>query len=204
MIVTRVQLAEMKGCTKQAVYDRHFPSEQKSANGICYYDTEHPEIVEWLSSTDGTKKPKTPTKSTEKRSLPEKKATKSPRKPRRPVETEDDDDPDELSELDNLPALERIEKIKNHRFLRAVKSSELVPREMVKAVFARFFTVHTSILIPMSGKIGPEIATSLGITTGSGVLSIQEIIDREMYLALGQIKKTMDESIERIERGETE
>jgi hypothetical protein len=61
----------------------------------------------------------------------------------------------------------------------------------VKETFGRLYGIHSAILIPLSGKLGPDIAARLGMTDDASVLAVQEMLDREIHGALDQIERTL-------------
>ena len=84
----------------------------------------------------------------------------------------------------------------------AIKRNDLVPREDLRRVFARFYTVHASKLRPLGGKLGPDVAAALGVKDDALIVKAIEILDRDLLDALEEMKRILNEYLLSIDEGE--
>ena len=99
----------------------------------------------------------------------------------------------------DLDDLLKQEKILTSQQNRAIKSRELVPREDVRNVFMRFYTVHTSILQALPQTLGTTIANELGRTDAPATTRVAEILDVAIYDALEEMKSVMTRQLKNLE-----
>ena len=99
----------------------------------------------------------------------------------------------------DLDDLLKQEKILTSQQNRAIKSRELVPREDVRSVFMRFYTVHTSILQALPQTLGTTIANELGRTDAPATTRVAEILDVAIYDALEEMKSVMTRQLKNLE-----
>ena len=200
MKVTRAQLAEMKGCVKQSVIDAKLPCIQ-AADRSWWYDTEDIKTKEWL-----TKKKRARTIKADAPpviiSVPERK--EQPRTtahiPLAPRTTRNEilGDTDDIDPYDLDDELKR-EKILTSRQARAEKRKELIPRESVKGFVGQIASVHSSLLIPLGGRLSNDIALAFGITDPSAVIKVEEIITKDSYQIISMIKRKTDDYVKTME-----
>jgi hypothetical protein len=114
-----------------------------------------------------------------------------------PPADSDDEDDDELGagldylEKGDLDRAKVREQIIKARIDNNVARGKYLPREDVKRVFGRVYSVHTSILRPLSSKLGPDLAALFGNTDPALTLRAIQAIDAEVYRALGMIQRRL-------------
>ena len=62
---------------------------------------------------------------------------------------------------------------------------------------ARIYSVHTSILRPLDAKLADQLAAEFGVTDPAKILRGQQILSGEIFQALGQIKREIDDFLAR-------
>lgn len=72
-----------------------------------------------------------------------------------------------------------------------------VPIEDARAVFGKIYSVHTGILTPLSAKLSDQLAAEFGVRDPEKVLRGTRILNDELFLALSQIKREIDEFLEK-------
>jgi len=74
-----------------------------------------------------------------------------------------------------------------------IKRHEYLPITDARQVFGRIYSVHTSILRPLDAKLADQLAAEYGVTDPAKILRGQQILSGEIFQALGQIKREIDE-----------
>lgn len=77
------------------------------------------------------------------------------------------------------------------------KRRTLVSIDSVYTTWAKFYAVHTSQLGPLGEKISAKAAAQLGTDDPEKVLMVKKTIDEPVYVALNQIKRLMNDFLER-------
>jgi hypothetical protein len=105
------------------------------------------------------------------------------------------------NEWDFLYKKSRAEKlqIQNQKAL-----SELVSRKIVTLLMGRIYSVHTSVLAPLSSKIIGLQAAAAKVKDPKTILEMTEIMDDEIYDALSAIKRLLLDFNESLKNGEIE
>jgi len=106
----------------------------------------------------------------------------------------DDPDPDSRSGLETRKIKATAEKYElQNRIIR----HKYVPIEDARAVFGKIYSVHTGILTPLSAKLSDQLAAEFGVRDPEKVLRGTRILNDELFLALSQIKREIDEFLEK-------
>jgi hypothetical protein len=105
------------------------------------------------------------------------------------------------NEWDLLYTQARAEKlqIQNKKAL-----DELINRKAVTLMMGRVYSVHTSVLTPLSSKIMGLVAAEAKIKDPKIILKMSEIMDDEIYDALSAIKRHLIDFNESLKKGEIE
>jgi hypothetical protein len=84
----------------------------------------------------------------------------------------------------------------------AKKRGDLIGRVLIAQVFSELYNIDRSILL----NIGPSLSGTISAIVETGAadrtLKIQELIDKEIYSALGAIKAAINKFLRNIEAGE--
>ena len=179
----RVSLPYASKCAK----DGKFPFERQ-ADGSMKIDAAHPAVVKFMIKRRDEKPARPPKATAEKKPKPSMPpaADAPPVPPHRPPPASQP----AAVDLDDKKTEQQIEKL---RLENEATRRELVPREDVRSVFLKFYGIHASILGPLSSKIGRDLAVALGHTDPESALKSEEIVDREIFEALGSIERQMQE-----------
>jgi hypothetical protein len=82
------------------------------------------------------------------------------------------------------------------------KRGDLIGRVLIDQVFSELYNIDRSILL----NIGPGLSSTIAAIAETGAadkaLKIQELIDKEIYAALGAIKATLNKFLRHIDAGE--
>jgi hypothetical protein len=105
------------------------------------------------------------------------------------------------NEWDLLYKQARAEKlqIQNRKAL-----DELINRKAVTLMMGRVYSVHTSVLTPLSSKIMGLVAAEAKIKDPKIILKMSEIMDDEIYDTLSAIKRHLLDFSESLKNGEIE
>jgi hypothetical protein len=111
-------------------------------------------------------------------------ATKKPRRANRPSGTEAPSDYQARKDKGMAEKYELHNRILRHRYL---------PVEDVRRVFGKIYATHTGILRPLDAKLADQLAAEFGNQDPEKTLRAQKILSEEIYGALSQIKREIDD-----------
>jgi membrane-associated HD superfamily phosphohydrolase len=115
----------------------------------------------------------------------------------------------EDSALENLSrtSLEKIkiaENIKQTRVKTQKERLKLVDRETVQKVFSKLYMVDVNMWRTLGANLSPEIASIAKIDDNEIIIKVGEVIEKEVFVILGHVKRTMNEFLLEIEAEEIE
>jgi hypothetical protein len=96
-------------------------------------------------------------------------------------------------DIEEANRLEKIEKVMKLRVETAAKRGELVSRESMHEVFAKFYAVHTGQLHPLGDKVAQDVCAVFGDPDETKAAQVREVIDKQVFQALQHIQRLMDD-----------
>lgn len=99
---------------------------------------------------------------------------------------------DQIAELKDIQGIRhREQKIREQR-------GELIDRELVRRVLAKYYSVHVNEFQTLGDSIAPDVAATLGVNDESLILGVEKMINDAMFRRLQSIKKIIDDFLKEI------
>ena len=95
-----------------------------------------------------------------------------------------------------LNQMKTIEDIRSKRVKTDKERGVLIPRETVKRVFSRLYQIYVNQWRTLGMNIAPEIASVIGSDDTKHILKINDIVEREVFKILRQVKKEIKTYVE--------
>lgn len=102
---------------------------------------------------------------------------------------------EDTDDLDDRKTLQQIEKL---RLDNESTRLELIPREGVKHFVGQIAGAHSSILLPLGGRLAKQLASELGVTDSAAIIRVEETIQAECYQVIGMIKRKIKDYLKSI------
>lgn len=106
-----------------------------------------------------------------------------------------------VSSLNNLRAIEQISQI---RMKTKKERQELIERSLVEKAFSKLYMIDVSMWRTLGANLSPEIAAITKIDDNKIIIEIEETIEKEVFVILQHIKRTMNEFLIGIEASQVE
>ncbi len=103
------------------------------------------------------------------------------------------------SSIDKLKVIEQINQI---RVKTKKDRLELVERKLVEKVFSKLYMVDVNMWRTLGANLSPEIASIAKIDDNEIILKVGEIIEKEVFVILQHVKRTMNDFLVEIEASE--
>ena len=201
---TKINFAKRAGISRQAVYQLIADGKlvQTSAGKL---DVNNPTNKEYLSNKKTTKIMGKKTHETQAI-----KADKSKTDNKKPSTNKDNvsivEDREDLNTISHASAnkLKTIESIRKIQIANDAARLELVSRESVKKVFSKLYQIDVNQLRTLGPNLSPDIAALIGTDDNEVMLKISDLVDKEIFVILKQIKRLLNDFLKNMKADEIE
>jgi len=181
---------------------------ERLPGGAIFLNPADPKVVAYMTKSSARRRssqkekaarPETGIPVSEPKPAPPRPAAPKASEPTPPPSPRSDPKPTEQAsafDLDDQKTEQQIEKL---RLDNEQTRKELVKRDDIKAVFAKFYGVHASELTQLPTKIGKDLALRFGRSDPEATMITTEVIDREIFQSLETINRIMKEFLETLE-----
>jgi hypothetical protein len=111
---------------------------------------------------------------------------------------------DTAPDWDDLDAQKTREQIEKLRLENQSTRLELIPRDGVKHFVGQIASAHSSILLPLGGRLAKQIASELGVSDPAAIIRVEETIQAECYQVVGMIKRKIADYLANIKTDDKE
>ena len=195
---TKTNFAKRAGISRQAVY-KLLNEGKLTVGSTGKLDVMNKTNLEYLSSKKGGLIPnsKKPKKQAIKEGKADRKTTNQPTKDNNDGIVELQGDLNTISHA-SANKLKTIESIRKIQIANDAARLELVSRESVKKVFSKLYQIDINQLRTLGPNLSPDIAALIGTDDNEIMLKISDLVDKEVFVILKQIKRLLNDFLKDI------
>lgn len=190
---TKINFAKRAKVSRQAIYNL-LRDGKLVANNSGKLDVNNKTNKDYLSSKNEGKSPGN--KTNKNKSIKESKVKNEQEKETNKTTPKDlDYSPDDLNTLSHTSVnkLKTIEQIRKIQVDTDEKRQVLIPRKEVQKLFSKLYMVDVNQWRTMGPSLSPEIASIIGTDDNEIMLEISNLIDKEVFIILKQIKRIIND-----------
>lgn len=100
--------------------------------------------------------------------------------------------------------LKIIEQIRQLQVKTKKERRELISRDLVSKVYAKLYMIDVNEWRALGANLTPEIAACASIDNNEVMIKIEQVIEKEVFVILQHVKRTMNDFLKEIEAKELE